>query len=215
MREDMATTEQLYEAILNGDNKGAAAITGEGLEAGMDPQALIDEAMIPAMAEVGRRFEEEEYFVPELLLAARAMKAALGILRPLLSESGAEPVGRVVVGTVQGDLHDIGKNLVAAMLEGAGFEIVDLGADVSPTQFVEAVRDSGAGLVGLSALLTVTMPSMKTTIEELKKAGLRDQVKVMVGGAPLSSDYAKEIGADAYADNASAAVRTARQLVGR
>jgi len=211
----MATTEQLYEAILNGDNKGAAAITGEGLEAGMDPQALVDEAMIPAMAEVGRRFEEEEYFVPELLLAARAMKAALGILRPLLSESGAEPVGRVVVGTVQGDLHDIGKNLVAAMLEGAGFEIVDLGADVSPTQFVEAVRDSGAGLVGLSALLTVTMPSMKTTVEELKKAGLRDQVKVLVGGAPLSSDYAKEIGADAYADNASAAVRTARQLVGR
>jgi 5-methyltetrahydrofolate--homocysteine methyltransferase len=211
----MATTEQLYEAILNGDNKGAAAITGEGLEAGMDPQALVDEAMIPAMAEVGRRFEEEGYFVPELLLAARAMKAALGILRPLLSESGAEPVGRVVVGTVQGDLHDIGKNLVAAMLEGAGFEIVDLGADVSPTQFVEAVRDSGAGLVGLSALLTVTMPSMKTTVEELKKAGLRDQVKVLVGGAPLSSDYAKEIGADAYADNASAAVRTARQLVGR
>jgi len=211
----MATTEELYEAILNGDNKGAAAITGEGLEAGMDPQALVDEAMIPAMAEVGRRFEEEEYFVPELLLAARAMKAALGILRPLLSESGAEPVGRVVVGTVQGDLHDIGKNLVAAMLEGAGFEIVDLGADVSPTQFVEAVRDSGAGLVGLSALLTVTMPSMKTTVEELKKAGLRDQVKVLVGGAPLSSDYAKEIGADAYADNASAAVRTARQLVGR
>jgi 5-methyltetrahydrofolate--homocysteine methyltransferase len=210
----MATTEQLYEAILNGDNKGSVSITREGLDAGVAPQALIDEAMIPAMAEVGRRFEEEEYFVPELLLAARAMKAALGILRPLLSESGAEPVGRVVVGTVQGDLHDIGKNLVAAMLEGAGFDIVDLGADVTPTQFVEAVRDSGAGLVGLSALLTVTMPSMKTTVEELEKAGLRDQVKVMVGGAPLSSDYAKEIGADAYADNASAAVRTARQLIG-
>ncbi len=211
----MATTEELYEAILKGDNKGAAAITGEGLGAGVAPQALIDEAMIPAMAEVGRRFEEEEYFVPELLLAARAMKAALAILRPLLSDSGAEPVGRVVVGTVQGDLHDIGKNLVAAMLEGAGFDIVDLGADVTPTQFVEAVRDSGAGLVGLSALLTVTMPSMKTTIEELEKAGLREQVKVLVGGAPLSSDYATEIGADAYADNASAAVRTARQLIGR
>jgi len=211
----MATTEELYEAILNGDNKGAVAITREGLDAGVDPQALIDGAMIPAMAEVGRRFEEEEYFVPELLLAARAMKAALGILRPLLSETGSEPVGRVVVGTVQGDLHDIGKNLVAAMLEGAGFDIVDLGADVTPTQFVEAVRDSGAGLVGLSALLTVTMPSMKTTVEELEKAGLRDQVKVLVGGAPLSSDYAKEIGADAYADNASAAVRTARKLIGR
>ena len=214
MTGDMAIIEELYQAILTGDNKGAMAITQRGLDEGTDLQALIDGGMIPAMAEVGRRFEEEEYFVPELLLAARAMKAALGILRPLLSESGAEPVGRVVVGTVQGDLHDIGKNLVAAMLEGAGFDIVDLGADVSPTQFVEAVRDSGAGLVGLSALLTVTMPSMKTTVEELEKAGLRDQVKVMVGGAPLSSDYAKEIGADAYADNASAAVRTARQLIG-
>jgi len=210
----MAIIEELYQAILTGDNKGAMAITQRGLDEGTDLQALIDGGMIPAMAEVGRRFEEEEYFVPELLLSARAMKAALGILRPLLSDSGAEPVGRVVMGTVQGDLHDIGKNLVAAMLEGAGFEIVDLGSDVSPAQFVEAVRDSKANLVGLSALLTVTMPSMKAIIEELEKAGLRDGVKVLVGGAPLSSDYAKEISADAYADNASAAVRAARQLIG-
>ena len=210
----MAIIEELYQAILTGDNKGAMAITQRGLDEGTDLQALIDGGMIPAMAEVGRRFEEEEYFVPELLLSARAMKAALGILRPLLSDSGAEPVGRVVMGTVQGDLHDIGKNLVAAMLEGAGFEIVDLGSDVSPAQFVEAVRDSKANLVGLSALLTVTMTSMKTIIEELEKAGLRDGVKVLVGGAPLSSDYAKEISADAYADNASAAVRAARQLIG-
>jgi len=210
----MAIIEELYQAILTGDNKGAMAITQRGLDEGTDLQALIDGGMIPAMAEVGRRFEEEEYFVPELLLSARAMKAALGILRPLLSDSGVEPVGRVVMGTVQGDLHDIGKNLVAAMLEGAGFEIVDLGSDVSPAQFVEAVRDSKANLVGLSALLTVTMTSMKAIIEELEKAGLRDGVKVLVGGAPLSSDYAKEISADAYADNASAAVRTARQLIG-
>ena len=210
----MAIIEELYQAILTGDNKGAMAITQRGLDEGTDLQALIDGGMIPAMAEVGRRFEEEEYFVPELLLSARAMKAALGILRPLLSDSGVEPVGRVVMGTVQGDLHDIGKNLVAAMLEGAGFEIVDLGSDVSPAQFVDAVRDSKANLVGLSALLTVTMPSMKAIIEELEKAGLRDGVKVLVGGAPLSSDYAKEISADAYADNASAAVRTARQLIG-
>jgi len=210
----MAIIEELYQAILTGDNKGAMAITQRGLDEGADLQALIDGGMIPAMAEVGRRFEEEEYFVPELLLSARAMKAALGILRPLLSDSGVEPVGCVVMGTVQGDLHDIGKNLVAAMLEGAGFEIVDLGSDVSPAQFVEAVRDSKANLVGLSALLTVTMPSMKAIIEELEKAGLRDGVKVLVGGAPLSSDYAKEISADAYADNASAAVRTARQLIG-
>jgi len=210
----MAIIEELYQAILTGDNKGAMAITQRGLDEGTDLQALIDGGMIPAMAEVGRRFEEEEYFVPELLLSARAMKAALGILRPLLSDSGVEPVGRVVMGTVQGDLHDIGKNLVAAMLEGAGFEIVDLGSDVSPAQFVEAVRDSKANLVGLSALLTVTMPSMKAIIEELEKAGLRDGVKVLVGGAPLSSDYAKEISADAYADNASAAVRAARQLIG-
>jgi 5-methyltetrahydrofolate--homocysteine methyltransferase len=210
----MAIIEELYQAILTGDNKGAMAITQRGLDEGADLQALIDGGMIPAMAEVGRRFEEEEYFVPELLLSARAMKAALGILRPLLSDSGVEPVGRVVMGTVQGDLHDIGKNLVAAMLEGAGFEIVDLGSDVSPAQFVEAVRDSKANLVGLSALLTVTMTSMKAIIEELEKAGLRDGVKVLVGGAPLSSDYAKEISADAYADNASAAVRAARQLIG-
>lgn len=210
----MAIIEELYQAIVAGDNKGAVATTQRGLDDGREPQVLIDEGMIPAMSEVGRRFEEEEYFVPELLLSARAMKAALEILRPMLADCGAEPVGRVVVGTVQGDLHDIGKNLVAAMLEGAGFEIVDLGADVSPSRFVEAVRESKANLVGLSALLTVTMPSMKSTIEELEKAGLRDGVKVLVGGAPLSSEYAKEISADAYADNASAAVRTARQLIG-
>jgi methylmalonyl-CoA mutase cobalamin-binding domain/chain len=166
------------------------------------------------MAEVGRRFEDEVYFVPELLLSARAMKGALALLRPLLAESGGKRVGSVALGTVQGDLHDIGKNLVAAMLEGAGFEVLDLGADVSPDQFVSTVKEKAVGLVGLSALLTVTMPSMKSTIDALEEAGLREQVKVLVGGAPLSQEYADEIRADGYADNAAAAVRVAQQLVG-
>ena len=213
-QEIMTRFEKLYEAVLSGDNKGAAAITQEALDDGVDPQQLIDEAMIPAMAEAGRCFEEEEYFVPELLLSARAMKGALDLIRPLLSESQSGSRGCVVVGTVKGDLHDIGKNLVAAMFEGAGFEVVDLGTDVTPEQFVEAARERKADLIGLSALLTVTMPAMKDTVDALEKAGLRDRVKVLVGGAPLSDGYAAEIRADAYADNASAAVRVARELVG-
>jgi corrinoid protein of di/trimethylamine methyltransferase len=210
----MTRLEELHAAILEGDQDGAVQITRDALEAGADPEDLIDGGMIPAMAEAGRRFEEEEFFVPELLLAARAMKAALALLRPLLVDRGAEPRGRVVIGTVKGDLHDIGKNLVSSMLEGAGFDVVDLGTDVTPERFLEAVRDGDADLLGLSALLTVTMPAMRTTIEALEKAGLRERVKVFVGGAPLSAEYAKEIGADAYADNASAAVRMAQQLVG-
>jgi corrinoid protein of di/trimethylamine methyltransferase len=209
----MKRVERIYEAILNGDDRSAVEVAREALADGVDPKELIDQGMIPAMAEVGQRFEDEVYFVPELLLSARAMKGALELLRPHLADSGSQPVGCVVLGTVQGDLHDIGKNLVAAMLEGAGFEVFDLGTDVSPQQFVNAVKEHGASLVGLSALLTVTMPSMKNTIDALSEAGLRDRVKVLVGGAPLSKDYAEEIRADAYADNASAAVRVARQLV--
>jgi corrinoid protein of di/trimethylamine methyltransferase len=205
--------QKLYDAILHGDNDGAVEITKQVLGDGASPEELIDGGMIPAMAEAGRLFEEEEYFVPELLLAARAMKAALEILRPLLSETGAEAKGRVVIGTVKGDLHDIGKNLVSSMLEGAGFQVTDLGADVTPEQFVEAVKEKNADLLGLSALLTVTMPAMKTTIEELEKAGVRSGVKVLIGGAPLSNAYAQEIQADAYADNASAAVRVAQELM--
>jgi corrinoid protein of di/trimethylamine methyltransferase len=210
----MERFERIYEAILKGDNGGAVEVAQEALDGGDDPQQLIDRGMIPAMAEVGRRFEDEVYFVPELLLSARAMKGALALLRPLLAESGGKRVGSVALGTVQGDLHDIGKNLVAAMLEGAGFEVLDLGADVSPDQFVSVVKEKAVGLVGLSALLTVTMPSMKSTIDALEEAGLRDQVKVLVGGAPLSQEYADEIRADGYADNAAAAVRVAQQLVG-
>jgi methylmalonyl-CoA mutase cobalamin-binding domain/chain len=166
------------------------------------------------MDEVGRRFEAEEYFVPELLLAGRAMKGSLELLRPLLAAAGAEPAARVVIGTVKGDLHDIGKNLVASMLEGGGFEVSDLGTDVSPEKFIQAIKDHHADIVCLSALLTVTMPAMRATIEALKAAGVRDQVKVMVGGAPVTPQYAQEIGADGYSDNASAAVTLARNLAG-
>jgi methanogenic corrinoid protein MtbC1 len=180
--------------------------------AGATALDLVQNHMVPAMDEVGRRFECEDYFVPELLLAARAMKAALALIRPQLASSGAEPAGRVVIGTVKGDLHDIGKNIVASMLEGGGFEITDLGADVAPEKFVDAVRASRANLVCLSALLTVTMSSMKTTIEALSAAGLRGQAKIMVGGAPVTQRYADEIGADGYGENAAVAVALARKL---
>lgn len=208
----MADLQKLYDAILDGDAKTSAAVTNEALAEGADPVSLISGYMVPAMDEVGRRYEAEEYFVPELLLAARAMKAALEPLRPLLAASGAQPAGRVVIGTVKGDLHDIGKNLVASMLEGGGFEVTDLGADVSPEKFIEAVRSSGANIVCLSALLTVTMPSMKKTIEALEAAGVRSQVKVFVGGAPVTAQYAKEIGADGYSETASGAVALARSI---
>ena len=203
----------LYDAILNGDQKTSVALTRQALEEGVEPLDLIHRYMIPAMDEAGKRFECEDFFVPELLLAARAMKGALELLRPRLAASGAQPAGRVVIGTVKGDLHDIGKNLVSSMLEGGGFEATDLGADVSPERFIEAVRKTGAQIVCLSALLTVTMPSMKTTIEAFRQAGIRDQVKVLIGGAPVTEQYAREIGADGYGGNANAAVALARQIV--
>jgi len=205
--------KKLYDAVVTGNAKEAAAITKAALAEGADPAELVGKYMIPAMDEVGRLFECEDYFVPELLLSGRAMKAALEFLRPLLAASGAEPAGKVIIGTVKGDLHDIGKNLVAAMLEGAGFEVTDLGTDVSPEKFVEAVSTKGANIVCLSALLTVTMPSMKTTVEALNAAGVRDKVKIMIGGAQVTDSYAREIGADSYSENASAAVATARRLV--
>jgi corrinoid protein of di/trimethylamine methyltransferase len=208
----MPEISKLYEAILNGDAKTAAAVTKEALEGGADPLELVHQDMIPAMDEVGKRFECEEYFVPELLLAARAMKASLEHIRPLLAARGDEPAGRVVIGTVKGDLHDIGKNLVASMLEGGGFEVIDLGADVSADRFVTAVRERNANLVCLSALLTVTMPSMKGVIEALQAAGVRERVKVLVGGAPVTQKFAEQIGADAYGENATAAVSMARML---
>lgn len=204
----------LHEAILKGDAKTAKAVTEQALAAGVEPLKLVQEYMVPAMGEVGRRFECEEYFVPELLLAARAMKGSLELIRPRLVASGVQPTGRVVVGTVKGDLHDIGKNLVAAMLEGGGYEVIDLGVNVTPEQFVAAVKDRGARIVALSALLTTTMPAMKTTVEALKQAGVRDQVKVLIGGAPISQRFADEIGADGYAESAAGAVGLAKRVAG-
>lgn len=209
----MPEFEKLHQAVLDGDQKTAKSLTEAMLAENVEPMDMITKAMVPAMDEVGRRFECEEYFVPELLLSARAMKASMELLRPLLAASGAQPAGRVVIGTVKGDLHDIGKNLVASMLEGGGFEVVDLGADVAPDKFIEAINRSGAQIVALSALLTVTMPAMRTTIDALNQAGIRRNVKVMIGGAPVTSQFASEIGADGYSENASAAVQLARKLI--
>ncbi len=208
----MAELDKLFAAIVNGDKNATLAITAAAVAAGLKPADLITEHMIPAMNEVGRRFERGEYFVPELLLSARAMKGAIAFLRPLLASGGLEPLARVVIGTVKGDLHDIGKNLVSSMLEGGGFEVVDLGTDVSPQEFVNAVNAHNATIVALSALLTVTMPMMKNTIEALQRANLRDSVKVMVGGAPVTQQYAESIGADGYSETATGAVTMARQL---
>ena len=209
----MSDYSKLREAILNGDSKTAVAVTQEALAAQTDPQELVTKYMIPAMDEVGRRFETGDCFVPELLIAARAMKASLGLIRPLLAAQGAEPVGRVIIGTVKGDLHDIGKNLVSSMLEGAGFEVIDLGVDVAAEKILNELKTRKVNVVALSALLTTTMPNMKMVIEELKKAGVRDQVKVIIGGAPVTQRYADEIGADGYSDNANGAVGLARKLV--
>jgi corrinoid protein of di/trimethylamine methyltransferase len=209
----MAELQKLYDAILTGDTKTSVAVTREALAEGVEPMDLITKYMVPAMDEVGRLFQCEEYFVPELLLAARAMKGSLELIRPLLAASGRQPSGRVVIGTVKGDLHDIGKNIVASMLEGGGFDVIDLGADVAPEKFVDAIQQSNANLVCLSALLTVTMPSMRTTIEALKQAGVRERVKVLVGGAPVTRQYANEIGADGYSEDAPGAVALARQMI--
>ena len=183
------------------------------LDAGIDPKTILNEAMSKGMSEVGQLFEDWEFFVPEMLVAARAMASGMEILKPRLIQADVKSAGKVIIGTVQGDLHDIGKNLVGMMLEGAAFEVVDLGADVSPEKFVEAVKENGAQIVALSALLTTTMPSMKATIEALETAGLRDKVKVMVGGAPLSDQYAKEIHADGYSPDANRAVALAKSLI--
>jgi methanogenic corrinoid protein MtbC1 len=208
----MDDLQKLYDAIVAGDNKNATALTLQAIEANADPLRVVNEIMIPAMNEVGRRYESEEYFVPELLLAGRAMKAALELLRPLLSRTGAQPTGRVVIGTVKGDLHDIGKNLVISMLEGAGFEVTDLGVDVAPQRFITAIQQKQADILCLSALLTVTIPAMKTTIDALCAAGIRDRVKILVGGAPVTAEFARTIGADGYGETAGVAVALARSI---
>ena len=187
-------------------------LTNEALGMQMPPQDLLFDALIPSLEEVGARFERGDFFVPEMLISAKAMQAGLALLKPHLAATDIKATGKVAIGTVKGDLHDIGKNLVAMMLEGAGFEIIDLGVDVDPQAFVDAARD-GASLIGMSALLTTTMSNMGATIQALKEAGIREKVKVMIGGAPVTEDFANSIGADAFAPDASSATRIARQLV--
>ena len=206
--------QAIYDGIKDGEHTVVPQKVQEALDAGLPPAEILTGGMIGAMAEVGRLFEEGEYFVPEMLIAARAMQAGLAVLKPRLLQAGVKSSGKVAIGTVKGDLHDIGKNLVAMMLEGAGFEITDLGTDVTPEKFVEAVRSGGVNVIALSALLTTTMPNMKNTLEALKAAGLRDRVKVMVGGAPVTEAYAQQIGADGYSPDASRAVTLAKALVG-
>ena len=203
----------IYQGIIDGKMEIVEENTRQGLDEGVGPDVILNEALIPAMAEVGRRFEIGEYFVPEMLIAARAMKAGMAMIKPLLVEKDIKPVGTVAIGTVKGDLHDIGKNLVAMMLEGAGFEIVDLGVDVSPEQFVESVTSGKVDVIAMSALLTTTMPTMRATIDALNEAGLRDKVRVMIGGAPITEAYAKEIGADGTAPDAGQAAKLANAFV--
>ena len=205
--------QKIYDSVLNGDMDETAGFVEAALNAQLEPGVILNESMISAMKEVGRLFEEGEYFVPEMLIAARAMQAGLAILKPHLIQAKVASAGKVVIGTVKGDLHDIGKNLVSMMLEGSAFDIVDLGVDVAPEKFVEAVKVHQPQIVGFSALLTTTMPNMKVTIEALKAAGLRDQVKVMVGGAPVTEAFAHDIGADGYAGDASRAATLAKSLV--
>ncbi len=209
-----ATLQDVYQGILDGDREQVVAGVSQALESNTSAEVILKEGMMTAMAEVGRLFEEGEYFVPELLVAARAMQGGLDILKPLLVTEDVEPVGKVVIGTVKGDLHDIGKNLVGMMMQGVGFEVKDLGTDVEPAKFVEAVKASGAKLVAMSALLTTTMANMPATIEAFNQAGLRGQVKIMVGGAPVTDKYAQQIGADGYAADASQAAKLALSLVG-
>ena len=205
--------EDIYQHVIDGNAGAVEAGVKAALASGVDANIILQDALIKAMAEVGQRFENGDFFVPEMLIAASAMKAGLEILRPQLAAANVKALGKVVIGTVQGDLHDIGKNLVSMMLEGAGFEVIDLGADVSPVKFAQAIREHKPQFVGMSALLTTTMPRMKDTIEAIEDMGLRRAVKVMVGGAPVTEKYAQQIGADIYAPDASSAARLARQLV--
>ena len=202
-------------AVLNGDAPTVQAVVKQAIREGVSAERILNEGLIAAMREVGRLFEAGEYYVPEMLVAARAMKKGLELLRPALAAANVKAIGRIVVGTVQGDLHDIGKNLVAMMMEGAGFEVIDLGVDVSPEKFVEAVKAQKPNLIGLSALLTTTMPQMKATLDALGGAGVRSHVKVMVGGAPVTAKYASDIGADAYADDASSAASIGKSLLAK
>jgi len=209
----MSTLNELQSSVIDGNKPAVEQLVTKALGEGLPPQKILDEGLIRAMDEVGVRFENGDFFVPEMLIAARAMQAGLAILKPQLVEGGIEAKGRVAIGTIKGDLHDIGKNLVAMMLEGAGFEVIDLGTDVTPEKFVEAVKEKKANLVGISALLTTTMSNMASVVKALEQAGVRSHVKVMVGGAPVTDAFALQIGADGYAPDASRAVALAKSLV--
>ena len=202
----------IFENVIEGNVSEVQAGVKSALADGVEPSAILSDALIAAMDEVGCRFEEGDFFVPEMLMSAKAMQAGLALLKPHLTSSESKSAGKVAVGTIKGDLHDIGKNLVAMMLEGAGFEIIDLGVDVKPESFVDAVQE-GAQIIGMSALLTTTMGNMSAVIDALKTAGLRDKVKIMIGGAPVTHDFANSIGADGFASDASGATRVARQLL--
>jgi 5-methyltetrahydrofolate--homocysteine methyltransferase len=204
----------LFDNTVLGKGAEVKDLTQRGLDAGLEPAAMLHQALLPALQEVGRRFEAGDLFVPEMLMSAKAMQGALTPLRPLLAAKGEKTLGKVVMGTVKGDVHDIGKNLCNIMLEGAGFEVIDLGVNVGPEKFVEAVRQHQPDIVGFSAFLTTTMPMLKVNVEGLKKAGLRDRVKVMVGGAPVTAHSAELAGADAYCPDASAAARKAKIYMG-
>jgi len=209
----MTDLNNLYDAIVNGNLELSIKTTKSALDEGFDPKTIINDFMIPAMDKIGGMFEDCEVFVPELLMAARAMKGSLGLVQPLLTAKGAESKGKIIIGTVQGDLHDIGKNIVGSMLEGAGFEVINLGNDVSPQKFTDAIKTHKPQIVALSALLTTTMTAMETVIKTINDAGLRDRVKIMIGGAPVTANFSERIGADGYSDNANGAVKLARELV--
>ena len=206
---------QLYDDTLVGNKPAVLELTNQGLAQGIGPEELLYEALIPSLEEVGARFERGDFFVPEMLIAGKAMAGALDILRPLLAETGAETIGKIVMGTVKGDVHDIGKNLCNIMLEGAGFTVIDLGVNVPPERFIEEIERSSPDIVGFSAFLTTTMPMFKANINALEKAGLRDKVMVMVGGAPVTQEYADAVGADGYSADASSAVKMAKDLIQR
>lgn len=209
----MELLQQLATAIINGKMTDTEKLVQQALDANIPVQDILNKGMIAGMDVVGQKFKNNEFYVPEVLIAARAMKAGMKILKPRLAESGVEPIARLALGTVKGDLHDIGKNLVAMMLEGAGFEIIDLGVDVAPEKYIAAIKEKQVKVIGMSALLTTTMLNMKTTIEALKSNGLRDSVKVIIGGAPVTQTYADEIGADGYAADAATAVGVVKQLL--
>jgi 5-methyltetrahydrofolate--homocysteine methyltransferase len=205
--------QQMYDYTLVGNKPEVVDLTNRGLELGIEPTTMLFESLIPALEEVGARFERGDFFVPEMLIAGRAMSGALEILRPLLADTGAETIGTFLMGTVKGDVHDIGKNLVDIMLEGAGFNVVDLGVQVAPDAFVDAIKEHQPDVVGFSAFLTTTMPMFKVNIEAIEKAGLRDDVIIMVGGAPVTQEYADAVGADGYAADAAGATKRAKELL--